>query len=102
LSNQAALATLDVGFNVPATPEVAQASEGWDLGKEIDSALASLVRVGQSVATALIWLFIVALPVVLPILLILWIVARLYRRWQLTHPALAVEASSTGPWPPSM
>src|SRR5437870_11281613 len=69
LANQAALATLEVGFNVPATLEVAQASEGWDLGKEIDTALASLVRVGQGVASALIWLLIVALPVVLPIML---------------------------------
>jgi hypothetical protein len=102
LSSQAALATLEVGFNVPATPEVTQVSQGWDLGKEVDSALASLVRVGQGVASALIWLFIVALPVVLPILLILWIVSRLYRRWQRAHPPLAVEAPPTGQWPSSM
>ncbi len=102
LSNQAALATLEVGFNVPAAPEVAQASQGWDLGKEIDSALASLVRVGQGVASALIWLLIVALPIVLPIFLIIWIISRLYRRWQRANAPLAVEAPSTGQWPPSM
>lgn len=102
LSSQAALATLEVGFNVPAAPEVAQVSDGWDLGKEVDSALASLVRVGQAVASALIWLFIVALPVVLPILLIMFVVGRLYRRWQRTHPPLAMQTNSTGQWPPSV
>jgi uncharacterized protein DUF4349 len=102
LANQAALATLEVGFNVPATPEVAQASEGWDLGKEIDTALASLVRVGQGVASALIWLLIVALPVVLPIMLILWVGSRLYRRWQRAHPPLAAHADAAGQWPPSV
>ncbi len=102
LSNQAALATLEVGFNNPVAPEVAQVSEGWDLGKEIDSALASLVRVGQGVASALIWLVIVALPVILPILLILWVVGRLYRRWHMSNAPFGVEASSTGQLPPSV
>jgi hypothetical protein len=83
LSNQAALATLTVNFNVPV-PATTVASGGWDFGAEVDNALASLVRVGQWVASLLIWLVIVFLPVAIPLLIIflvaLWVVRRVSRR----------------------
>ncbi len=83
LSNQAAMATLTVNFNVPV-PATTVASGGWDFGAEVDNALASLVRVGQWVASLLIWLVIVFLPVAIPLLIIflvaLWVARRVSRR----------------------
>lgn len=101
LANQAALATLEVGFNPPPVAEVTQASSGWDLGKEIDNALASLVRIGQGALSLLIWLLIVVLPVLIPVVIVIWIINRLYVRWRRTHPA-PPPAPPSGQWPPSM
>lgn len=101
LANRAALATLQVGFNTPPIAEVTVASTGWDLGKEVDGALAALVRLVQGVASLLIWLVIVAVPIFLPIIVVIWIVSRLYVRWRRTHPA-ATAAAPAGPWPPAM
>jgi hypothetical protein len=101
LANRAALATLEVGFNTPPVAEVTQASSGWDLGKEVDGALAALVRLVQGVVSLGIWLVIVAVPIFLPIIVVIWIINRLYVRWRRTHPA-AAPALPGGPWPPSM
>jgi hypothetical protein len=102
LANQAALATLNVAYNPPPVAEVTQASTGWDLGREIDSALASLVRLGQALASLLVWLIIVVLPVVIPVVIGIWIVNRLWLRWRRLHPAAPPVAGPSGPWPPSM
>ena len=96
LTNQAALATLNVAFNPPPVAEVAQVSSGWDLGHEIDGALASLVRLGQLTASLLVWLIIVVLPVLIPVAIGLYVINRLYSRWRRAHPV------PTGQWPPSM
>ena len=82
--------------------EVTQASSGWDLGKEIDSALAALVRLGQGALSLLIWLVIVVLPVLVPVVVLLWIANRLYLRWRRTHPVAQPSVAPGGPWPPSM
>jgi hypothetical protein len=101
LANRAALATLEVGFNTPPLAEVSQASSGWDLGKEIDSALAALVRLGQGALSLLIWLVIVVLPIVVPIVIVLWIANRLLLRWRRSRPAPAISTGGpmgmTGP-----
>ena len=88
LANQAALATLEVGFNTPAVPEVTQATESWDLGKEIDSAVAALVRLGQWAASLLVWLAIVIVPLFAPIILVIYIAYRLRQRWLRMHPTI--------------
>jgi hypothetical protein len=102
LTNRASLATLEVGFNTPPVTEVTQASSGWDLGKEIDGALAALVRLGQGVLSLVIWLVIVVVPVVLPVVVLIWIANRLFLRWRRTHPAARPNVAPGGPWPPSM
>ncbi|MEO8625400.1 MAG: DUF4349 domain-containing protein [Candidatus Limnocylindrales bacterium] len=102
MANQAALATLEVGFNLPAVAQVTQASTGWDLGKEIDSALASLVRLLQGVVTLLVWLVVVVLPVVIPVLIFIWIASRLYLRWRRSHPVVVRQAAAPNQWPPSV
>jgi hypothetical protein len=91
LAAQAALGTLEVGFNLPAVAEVQSASNEWNLGREIDGALAALVRLGQGVVTLLIWVAIVLVPLFVPILLVLYAAFWLRRRWQRDHPAAQVS-----------
>lgn len=85
LANRAALATLTVSF----ATEVLQtqvATGGWDLGQVVDDALAALVRIGQSLATVVVWVLIVLVPIVVPVLLVLALATWLRRRWQRSHP----------------
>lgn len=64
LQEQAAFGTLTVGWTL-ATPAVVQAQGRFDPAKEVDRASASLVGLGQALATAGIWFGIVWLPVLL-------------------------------------
>lgn len=100
LAQRAAMATLAVAYNVPVAA-TSLASEGWNLGTEIDNALAALVRLGQGAASLLVWLVIVVVPVVLPIAIVLLIAIWLRRRWVAAHPRPEV-AGPPPPWTPSM
>lgn len=64
LQEQAAFGTLNVSWTL-ATAAVTQAQQRFDPAREIDRASASLVAVGQALATAGIWFGIVWLPVLL-------------------------------------
>jgi hypothetical protein len=82
LADQAAMSTLTVSFQLPPKTVTSQATKEWDLGKEIDQAVAQLVKVGQGAATVAVWIIIVGLPVglgLLIILAILWFIARRFR-----------------------
>ena len=85
LADQAALGTLEVGYSVPID-EAAVASSGWDLGREIDGALAALVRFGQGLASLTVWLVIFVLPVLIPVALVAYIAYRV-RRWYIMRQA---------------
>lgn len=80
LAARAALATLTVTFGVPVAA-ASRASEGWDLGREVDRALAALVRVSQGVVSVAIWLAIVVVPLVVPTLFVVWLAIIVRRRW---------------------
>jgi hypothetical protein len=101
LAQRAALATLEVGYNVPITATTV-ASEGWDLGAEIDSAVAALVKLGQGALSLAVWLLIVFVPVVLPIVAVILLAVWLRRRWVAAHPHVPPAAGPTPPWTPSM
>jgi hypothetical protein len=94
LRERAALGTLAVSFESPLVA-VTAAQEGWDIGAEIDMAVAQLVRVGQAVASLTVWLVIVALPVLLPVALVVLLFVRLRRRaaWRPGAPAGPVGPS---------
>jgi len=79
LSDQAAMGTLDVIFTVPVVA-AAVASNGWDLGREVDNAVAALLRVTQVLTSLAVWIGIVITPVVLPVLLVIWLAVRVRRR----------------------
>jgi hypothetical protein len=91
LAERAALATLKVAFNVPVAA-AAVATGGWDLGREVDSAVATLVRVGQGAASLVIWLVIVLLPVAIPVLLALFLAVRV-RRWYVARQTAQVPST---------
>jgi hypothetical protein len=79
LGDQAAFSTLTVQFMATGKTQTTTAASGWTINSTIDDATATLVKLGQSLASLTAWLIIVGLPVVLG-LLILFAVYRLARR----------------------
>lgn len=80
LADQAALSTLAVSWFTPVAA-VAAAQEGWDLGEEVDAALAQTVEALQGVASLAVWVAVVAVPLLgIPLLVVLLIAAVLLRR----------------------
>ncbi len=94
LRERAALGTLAVSFESPVVA-VTAAHEGWQIGTEVDRAVAQLVLLGQATASALVWLVIVGLPLLVPVALVVLIIARLRRRpaWRPGAPAGPVGPS---------
>ncbi|MDQ3937185.1 MAG: DUF4349 domain-containing protein [Chloroflexota bacterium] len=84
LRDQAAYGTLAVSFE-SGVMAAATVQEGWQLGAEVDRAVADLIRISQGLASVGIWLSIVVLPVALPVALLLFIAYRLRRRF-VPHP----------------
>lgn len=62
LKDQAAMSTLTVSFQLPSSV-ISQATQDWTLSSQIDQAGAALVRIGQGLATFLVWIVVVALPI---------------------------------------
>ena len=74
LADQAALSTLTVSWYTPVAA-VAAAQEGWDLGSEVDAALAQTVDALQGLVGLGVWFAVVVLPlVVLPLLALLLLI----------------------------
>jgi hypothetical protein len=70
LQGQVAYGTLTVGFEEPVVA-VTQAQQGWDLGTQVDQAVAQLLEASQAAASVLIYAVIVVLPFALVALLLL-------------------------------
>ena len=64
IEGDADLSTLTVSLFPTAQP-VEAAAEGWDPGGQLEGAVASLVGIGQGLLTALIWIGVVWVPVLL-------------------------------------
>ena len=79
LADQAALSTLTVNWYTPVAA-VAAAQEGWDLGSEVDTALAQTVEALQGLVSVGVWFAVVLLPLVLLPLLALLLLVGLVRR----------------------
>jgi hypothetical protein len=79
LADQAALSTLAVSWYTPIAA-VAAAQEGWDLGSEVDAALAQTVDALQGLIGLGVWFAVVALPlVILPLLALLLLIHTIRR-----------------------
>ena len=81
LAERATYATITVSYEVRNTA-LSAASEGWDLGREVDLAVASLVTILQRLASVAVWVLIVLLPVVGPFALIAFVWWRVNRNRQ--------------------
>jgi hypothetical protein len=96
LADQAAQGTLTTSFALAPAPVQAVTST-WDPATVVADATAALVGLGQSIASAAIWLGIVGLPILLVGLLVLLplvlVVRRLARRGASTIP----PTDATGP-----
>lgn len=79
LKNQAAMSTLTVTFQLPGQTVTTQATQDWTLGGQVDQAAAALVRIGQGLATMVVWALIVLLPVGLAALVLFGILALVRR-----------------------
>ena len=79
LADQATLSTLTVNWYTPVAA-VAAAQEGWDLGSEVDTALAQTVEALQGLVSVGVWFAVVLLPLVLLPLLALLLLVGLVRR----------------------
>jgi hypothetical protein len=77
LEERAAFGTLSVVFRLPATPVTEEVQRGWDPATDVDRAAATLIGLGQGVASGAIWLAIVGLPLLLTLGLIVVVSRRL-------------------------
>lgn len=101
LEERAALATLTVGFNLPPVVAVTQVREGWDPASDVDRAIATVVGLGQGLASAAIWIAIVVLPLLLVVGLALGVAWFVVRRLRPRTPAGPVAAGpGSGPAAP--
>jgi len=80
LTDQVAYGSLVTTFGLQVQ-QVQDTARAWDPAGEVDAALASLISIGQAVASAAIWLAIVWLPIVLLFAIITLIAYRLLRRF---------------------
>jgi Domain of unknown function (DUF4349) len=83
LGDQAAMSTVNVTFQLPSQTVTTQTAQGWQLGGQIDQAVAQLVRMGQGLATIGVFAVIVGLPTlfgVIAMLILIAIMRRVLRR----------------------
>jgi Domain of unknown function (DUF4349) len=80
LQDQVAYGTLVTTFGTEIKA-VQETAKGWDPASDVDSALATLISVGQAIASAAIWFAIVWLPLLLALLVLVLVVRFLYRRF---------------------
>ncbi len=97
LEEQSAFGTLDVTYGLETVAVVA-AQQGYDPAGEVDRATASLVQVGQALATAGIWFAILWLPVILVLgvlAVIAFFVVRRVRRSRPDRPTGPIVPTAT-------
>lgn len=95
LTDQVAYGSLVTTFGLQVQ-QVQDTAKAWDPASEVDAAVASLISIGQTVASAAIWLGIVWLPILLLFGLVAIIAYRLLRRFlprsMPSHPVEGWEA----------
>ena len=79
LGDQAAMSTVTATFMLPSQTVTTQTAQGWQLGGQVDQAVAQLVRIGQGLATIVVWAVIVGLPTLLGVIAVLILLA-IFRR----------------------
>jgi hypothetical protein len=80
LADQVAYGTLVTTFGTEVAA-VQETAKGWDPAKDVDNAAATLIGVGQTIASAAIWFAIVWLPLLLALLVLALVIRFAYRRF---------------------
>jgi hypothetical protein len=103
LTGRAGLGTLAVTWENPPTviPAVETVQSGWSLSREVDHALAQTVNAGQVLASFLVWLVIVGIPVLGPFVLLAVVIALFLRRYNKKHPRPAYVGWGPPAGPPA-
>jgi len=84
LGDQADFSTLTVQFEASPKTSTTSAATGWSINGTVDDATATLVKIGQGLASLGVWLLIVGLPLGFG-LLVLFVAYRLLRRLRRRH-----------------
>ena len=102
LQGQVAYGTLVTTFGLEAQ-QVKVAAKGWDPATDVDGATATLISAGQKIVSAAIWFGIVWVPILAVMLIALFIVWRLWRRFgpKPIVPAGPVDGWTGGAPPPA-
>ena len=80
LNDQVAYGTLVTTFGTEIVA-VQETAKGWDPAEDVDNAAATLIGVGQAIASAAIWFAIVWLPLLLALLVLALVIRFAYRRF---------------------
>ena len=100
IEGAADLSTLTVSLLPTAQPIVDQA-EAWDVGSEVQGALAALVGIGQGLLNVVIWFGIVWLPVLLVLTILALLALRAMLEVRRRLPLAPAAAPSSGDVPPA-
>jgi Domain of unknown function (DUF4349) len=80
LNDQVAYGTLVTTFGLEVVA-VQETAKGWDPGKDVDGATATLIGAGQTLVSAAIWFGIVWLPMIVGLTVLLVVARWLFRRF---------------------
>ena len=90
LTDQVAYGSLVTTFGLQVQ-QVQDTARAWDPASEVDAAMASLISIAQTIASAGIWFGIVWLPIVLLVLVVSLVAYRLVRRFLPRTPLGPIE-----------
>jgi hypothetical protein len=100
IEGDADLSTLTVSL-IPAAEPVAEQTEAWNLGSEVQGALAALVGIGQGLLNVVIWFGIVWLPVLLVLTILALLALRAVLEVRRRLPLAPGAAPASGDVPPA-
>lgn len=100
IEGDADLSTLTVSL-IPAAEPVAEQTKTWDVGSEVQGALATLVGIGQGLLNVAIWFGIVWLPVLLVLCILALLALRAVLEVRRRLPLAPEPASAGGDAPPA-
>ncbi|HYI66609.1 MAG TPA: DUF4349 domain-containing protein [Candidatus Limnocylindrales bacterium] len=100
IEGDADLSTLTVSL-IPAAEPVAAQAEAWNIGSEVQGALASLVGIGQGLLNVAIWFGIVWLPVLLVLSILALLTLRAVLEVRRRLPLASEPVPARGEVPPA-
>jgi uncharacterized protein DUF4349 len=100
IEGDADLSTLTVSL-IPAAEPVAEQAEAWNIGSEVQGALAALVGIGQGLLNVVIWFGIVWLPVLLVLTILALLALRAVLEVRRRLPLAPEPAAASGDVPPA-